>query len=287
MIIRRLHNLKQTPPQAGSTYTGGLQLQSSLSKELTVGAYTATLQTATPKSKVLNAIATGVSQATSPEYRLGTGDPGITPDPGAGQWNSRIRTWEVMLKKELILDVLPLAWVAIGDDATKHMVHYLGNTGSDLTIDLQGMINDISSARMRMVDEILQAQHFVLQLPPGRHNITSKRLNVAYAQKSESWNWFYATGGYSTWGTGVASISEGKSGDHYTLDFEYHYYDRYNWDKGKSVTIGGVKIEDDTMGEFHRQGLAREFDMRGSIKRQYSWTGKTGFPSDLNITTGR
>ena len=50
-----------------------------------------------------------------------------------------------------------------------------------------------------------------------------------------------------------------------------HVYDRYNWDGGKSVTLFGIKITDQFMGEFHRQGLAREFDCVGSVRRTFSW----------------
>ena len=57
----------------------------------------------------------------------------------------------------------------------------------------------------------------------------------------------------------------------YELDFAYKFYDRYNWDGGKSVTLFGVKVTDHFMGEFHRQGLAREFDCVGTIRRRFAW----------------
>ena len=42
-------------------------------------------------------------------------------------------------------------------------------------------------------------------------------------------------------------------------------------DGGKSVTIQGITVTDAFMGEFHRQGLAREYDCHGSFKRSFSW----------------
>ena len=63
----------------------------------------------------------------------------------------------------------------------------------------------------------------------------------------------------------------------YRLDYEYKVVDRYNWDVGKQVRIFGVTITDKFMGEFHRQGLAREFDMEGSIKVTIEW-------DSLNLT---
>jgi hypothetical protein len=51
------------------------------------------------------------------------------------------------------------------------------------------------------------------------------------------------------------------------LEFEYKFFDRYNWDGGKSVTLFGVTITDEFMARFHREGLAKEFDMYGSTKK--------------------
>ena len=42
------------------------------------------------------------------------------------------------------------------------------------------------------------------------------------------------------------------------------------------MTIHGITITDAFMGEFHRQGLAKEYDCYGSFKRSFSW--KKGDP---------
>jgi hypothetical protein len=55
------------------------------------------------------------------------------------------------------------------------------------------------------------------------------------------------------------------------VEFEYKFYDRYNWDRGKAVTILGVTVTDQFMGTFHRMGLAQQFDMRGSVKKTVKW----------------
>ena len=65
------------------------------------------------------------------KYKIGTSDPKIAPDVGAGVWNSTKATYEMIAKKVAILNILPHAYVIIGDDATKHMFHYLHNTGKD------------------------------------------------------------------------------------------------------------------------------------------------------------
>ena len=63
------------------------------------------------------------------------------------------------------------------------------------------------------------------------------------------------------------------------MRFDYQFRDRYNWDwdendvnKQKSVTIMGFTVTDQHMQEFHKRGLAKEFDMVGSVEEEFSWT---------------
>lgn len=207
-------------------------------------------------------------------YTLGTGDPRLTPDPGAGAWGSKRKTADMIAFKVAILDALPASYVVVGDDAAKHMSHYLGNSGGSYAIDLQDMLDDVGSARKYHDAELTEAKAFVETLPPGVHQLTSRNVTNGYNYKSESWNWFFAIGGYSLWGKGTAKVNVTGPLASYHLDFELKFYDRYNWDGGKSVTLLGVTITDETMGELHRQGLAKEFDCTGSVKQSVSWQAK-------------
>lgn len=204
-------------------------------------------------------------------YELGTADPPLGPNPGSGTWNSRPATASYVALKAAILTYLVDAAIVIGANAAKHMAHYLGNSGSTCDLNLDAMIREVPSAKQALLAEIGQAQDFIEMLPVGKHNFTSRSAEGGYNGKDESWNWYFATGGYVSWGKGVAVVSQGAKGREYSMDFEYKVFDRYNWDKGKSVTIFKITITDEFMGEFHRQGLAREFDCVGSIKRRLSW----------------
>jgi LysM domain-containing protein len=207
-------------------------------------------------------------------YTLGTADPKLTPDPGAGVWASKSKTAKTLAFKAMILEILPEAYFIVGDDATKHMQHYLNNIGTTYTIDLKGMLDDVKSAKKYQEAELAEAQAFVETLPAGVHQITSQNVTNGYNYKSENWNWFFAIGGYSLWGKGTARVSIVGPLANYTLDFELKFYDRYNWDGGKSVTLLGITITDETMGELHRQGLAKEFDCIGSLRQTVSWQAK-------------
>ncbi|ARU54500.1 hypothetical protein OLMES_0396 [Oleiphilus messinensis] len=227
-----------------------------------------------------------ISFPSTPEYQIGAIAPTVMHDIGAGVWKSSPVTTSAYINKHLILEILPASAAIIGDDAAKHMAHYFSNTGKDLTIDLEDMLADVQSAQIRFIEEVQQAQKFVEMLPVGHYNIRSKRVNSAYNQKRHSINWFFAIGGYSTWGEGKATVSKSGASTLYSLDFEYKFVDRYNWDGGKSVELFGIKITDDFMGEFHRQGLAREFNMYGSVKRNFLWEKGRPIPIDQFQVTG-
>jgi len=164
-------------------------------------------------------------------YTIGNANPTITTDPGAGQFNSNPTEVSMWALKKAILEILPprgsSATIFIGPDATRHMLHYLQVKGTSLTIRLEKMIKDVPSAERRFKHEVVQAKIFVESLVVGSCDITSKNREGGYNLKSESKNWFFAVGGYSTWGKGKAIVKKDASGKlMYELHFEYHFYDR-------------------------------------------------------------
>lgn len=224
-------------------------------------------------------------------YTIGTADPTVHHDPGAGPWNSKPSEYTYIALKSAIISTLPpasnIALLATGPNACRHMWHYLLNSGNRYTIDLEDMITSGPVATARFRDEISQAQAFVEKLPVGVHRITSKSAESAYNRKEHSRDWYFAIGGYSTWGKGTATVRSGASGLEYELRFEYKFEDKYNWDGGKSVTLGGITITDHFMGEFHRQGLAKEFICVGSIPRTFRWQAGGAIPEQQYARGGR
>ena len=207
----------------------------------------------------------------SSDFKIGTDDPKINPDRGAGTWNSKSKEILTAAKYVGIMDVLGPSYLVIGADAAKHMAHYLENSGSDYTIDLEGMVAQVPSAKTLFDVEVDKIKAYVEQLPPGTYEVTSIHAVNGYNYKRESTNWFFAVGGYSVWTKGQATVTGTGPGHACKLELEYKFYDRYNWDGGKSVTIFGIEITDEAMGEFHREGMAKEYNEVGSFRRTLEW----------------
>jgi hypothetical protein len=221
------------------------------------------------------------------DYFIGTADPTITPDAGAGVWNSSRSSAEMWLKKQAVYQILPHARIVIGSDATRNMAHYLNNSGKDLSLNVESLIDDVPGEKRLYERELILARRFVQTLPVGTHNISSKSATVGYAEQKESWNWYFATGGYSIWGKGVAKVTAVAGVAQYELDFEYKFFDRYNWDGGKSVEIMGVEITDEFMGRFHREGYAKEYNLVGSMKRNLKWSASNFASVTITDSGGR
>ncbi|WP_422960177.1 hypothetical protein [Undibacterium sp. Xuan67W] len=209
-----------------------------------------------------------------PDYVIGKSAPRISPDPGSGQWCSETQTANFLVYKralEMAMDTHAVD-VTIGVDAVKHMRHYMNNTGNDYMLDMADLLKKSSQLKQKYEADLALAKTFVKNLADGEYDITSQKLGHGYFYKSQDINLFFAIGGYSFWGQGKVNISSQKGITTYVLDFEFHFYDRYNWDGGKSVTIAGIQITDAFMQKFHRQCYAKEFDVRGLFKQTMSWT---------------
>jgi hypothetical protein len=204
-------------------------------------------------------------------YQMGNSDPSLQHDKGAGRWRSQRPTAMMAWAKVAVLMRISDIGALLGRDAARHMEHYLGNSGQPYTIDLEAMVRDVPSAKDALAEEIQAAQMYVEGLPPGRYEIAATTTQAPYNKDTESKNWYYAVAGYVSWGKGIATVSEVSGRREYALDFEYKMYDRYNWDHGKSAEVFGITIRDDMVGDWHRQGLAQEFDMFGSLKRKLTW----------------
>ena len=204
-------------------------------------------------------------------YKIGFDDPKIKHDIGSGRWGS---TNPQFLYKALRAVILATPTSVTFPDAVAHLRHYLENTGSTYTIRFENMINSSSNAKSLINEELAEAKSFIdFNLrKDGVYNITSTSPSGGYVQITNSPNWFYAVGGYSLWGKGTVVVK--NKGRCFELQMKVKFEDKYNWDIGKAAFLGFIKVTDQFMGEFHRQGLAKEFLMVGewNIPVNFKWS---------------
>jgi hypothetical protein len=111
------------------------------------------------------------------DYKVGTDDPIIHPDKGAGAFDSESTEMSSRAEKLLYSQLQAEAWAATGPNAVRHLNHYFDESGDPLTIDLAGMIRDVPSAKTLLLTELTTAQKFAETLKPGTWQITSRRAS--------------------------------------------------------------------------------------------------------------
>jgi hypothetical protein len=182
-------------------------------------------------------------------------------------------------KKELAKRAADAAELRGWENAARHLRHYLGNSGEPLEIDPARLLRDIEIFRTRAEGARLE---LIRDLQARAREAYSGQQITLYEDGRDGWrvgspsdpaylgdDWFYAMGGFSFAYTARAIVrppADGSGEPTVQIDYQLHVFDRYNWDKGKSVNIGGVTIDDGFLGDLHRVGLAREYEIHGSTE---------------------
>lgn len=227
---------------------------------------------------------------------FGGGGPGIPappPEPkadgGAGEFDSD-PWWSIaddLIFKGFAYDAANAAEIIGHVDAARHLRHYLGASGDDLTVDPDHILRDVPSFQTEVDKTVTGELDRIAQeaAASGQYGIPvqfTTDWKGHYLTKEEDANWFYAMGGiqYST--TGVATVYPPEQpGGQPRVEVEYrtHVWDRYNWDEGKSTTFGPITIEDESLAELHRAGVAQEYDIVGTSDT-YRYSGPVPAPGE-------
>ncbi|KAL9103481.1 MAG: hypothetical protein Q9163_001477 [Psora crenata] len=164
-------------------------------------------------------------------------------------------------------------------NAERGMRHYLGNSGDDLNVSPEAMMNGLPKFResVKVLAQNEAAAAYKTIAGATGEKAFSSRWGNFYATKDMSWDWYFAIGGYSYSVTGVVTKTSGGTG---SLKYRVHVFDRYNWDSGKSVDIGPFHFEDTELGNLHLKGLAKEYTVRGSsgVNTVEEFTPTTSLP---------
>ncbi|MEV0882578.1 hypothetical protein ACIOHB_02270 [Streptomyces microflavus] len=132
------------------------------------------------------------------------------------------------------------------NDASRHMAHYLGNSGTDVELPVDKMMSDVPDFRAHIEDRITEHQDAWREqaLAEFRRNggqpvsipVETSNRDFSFGQGVNE-NWFFAVG----------STRSNVTGVHIGL----------TWG-------GDIGIPDGRMARLHTTGIAQEFDMAGS-----------------------
>jgi hypothetical protein len=192
----------------------------------------------------------------------------LPPGPGAGEWNSEpARLDNVALARSAKTYLATSdARNRYGVEAAGTFLQYFENNGEDYPVDLSKLLADVPRVKA-LYDELLaQLKSEAVTQSEGKRLFTLKDAKVSTVDRAESENWYLAVAGFSYWISGDVDIdAEGQISGRVTLGF----WDRYDWDPGVVIPIptpfGQINVDQDRVGEFHRQGLAKEYDTIGSL----------------------
>lgn len=197
--------------------------------------------------------------------------PGDSENEGSGKHGQRSAGLGDYFMHELATsaaDIMAPMW----PDAAKNLSHYLDNTGTPADIDVDRMLEDLPEfkADSELAIDSTKAQAIQAAKDSGTTEPVIYPFTTEwkghYAEEADDPNWFFATGGfhYATAGTvTVYPPDETSSEWRSEVDYKVHVADRYNWDGSKSTQIGPITVDDKQLQEFHKAGIAKEFDLVG------------------------
>ena len=146
-------------------------------------------------------------------------------------------------------------------NASRHMNHYLDNSGKPLTIDMNEFMK-VPSVKKNVDTAVEKAKKAIAQYRKDHKKILPTALihgprgDSGKVSRNESEDWFFAVGDY-----GYSWQANPVSGE-----ITVQVKDIYNWDQGKDVQILRVQIKDEILGSLHQAGLAREYEVKGEYK---------------------
>lgn len=248
---------------------------------------------------------TGIPRAFAPGGGADIPPPPPEPesDEGAGEFDSD-PWWSIvddLAKQALAYDAADAAEALGYTDAARHLRHYLDESGDDLTVDPDHIMRDVPSFQSA-VDQTVATEIDRIEQDAAASGQYGQPVQFStdwqghYLTEQENPNWFYAMGGiqYSTTGVVTVHPPEHPGGQpRVEVDYQTHVWDRYNWDGGKAVTIGPITIEDESLAEMHRAGVAQEYDMVGtsdthhySVRRLHRASNPTSRMRRMTVAAG-
>jgi len=185
-----------------------------------------------------------------------------------------------------LLDIGTEAFKVIGwNQAATQMQRYLANSGEMLYVDPLQMLSALPEWRAQVESQVLkmlqQASHAskdASTVISGVNVIQSEWL-PARATRQENPDWYFALGSFSyklvlTLETESPVVADQANVVHVGLTV--YVYDRYDWDDGRGTSIAGLYFANELIGQLHRAGLARDYDVKGTATLNFATVLRQG-----------
>lgn len=191
------------------------------------------------------------------------------PGPGAGEWNSELPTLENIMLAKAAKGYLasPGAAQRYGVEAAGTFGHYFDNDGRDYSVALERLLKAVPRVANLYEVLIAELEAAAVTFLPGQYQFSMHVPRVSAIERSEDENWYLAVNGFSYWISGSIAVDDARViGKNIVL----HLWDRYDWDPGVEIPIntplGPITVDQERVGEFHRQGLAKEFSTVAQVR---------------------
>ena len=197
-------------------------------------------------------------------YVLGEQEPPRRTVLATGTWNTMAAprgTWKIRVRAKLT--VWGGNWSSM-PDASRHLQHFLDNSGTPLEIRFREMNRESGLARAHLERELRDAFSYAekLAVSDGRFvMVTSSETG----SQNDAGNWLFAVGQYTTW----ARASVVKCGKSFSMNWHFYFRDIYDWELDNGLR-GGL-VSDREMALLHRYGIAREYEMNGKQFMHVEW----------------
>ena len=174
----------------------------------------------------------------------------------AGTWNTLTApsgTWKIRVRAKLTVLGGSLRSMP---DASRHLQHFLDNTGTPLDVRFREMNRESRLAREHLERELRDALLYAERIATADGSFVMVTPSET-GSRNETGNWLFAVGQYTTW----ARASVVKCGNSFSMNWHFYFRDIYDWELNNGLR-GGL-VSDHEMALLHRYGIAREYEMNG------------------------
>lgn len=154
-------------------------------------------------------------------------------------------------------------------EARDYLLHYLGNSGTDITVDVDKMLEEIPSFEQK-VDEDRKGYGETAAMQAKAEGVTgtatyeipSEELSHSVEQ-AESYNWWAAIHRFEYKHLGDITITKAGEAWEYTVESRIVLRDKYDWDREAPNAGPGGAFNQRELDDMNCFGWAKEFWLNG------------------------